>query len=245
MVSDGRAAGGGHEADGVTTARTGAASRGIRTRVAIIARHTAFVELFAAILDGSPDLVFVGSAADVQAGAHVVRRTRPEILLLDEDVVGSERYDSILALASAHHPTRILVLTGSSLRPDEVTAALAAGAGGFVRKRDSVYAVLRAIRAARDGEIVVELATFESIVMAHEPHAVDGAVSGALTPRELEVLGLMARGHDPQAIAQELGIRLSTCRGYEKSILAKLDVHSQLEAVVAATERGLVRHSPG
>jgi DNA-binding NarL/FixJ family response regulator len=62
-----------------------------------------------------------------------------------------------------------------------------------------------------------------------------------LTPRELEVLTLLGQGRDPRGIAKDLGVTLHTCRGYVKSILAKLNVHSQLEAVVVASRTGLIR----
>ena len=62
-----------------------------------------------------------------------------------------------------------------------------------------------------------------------------------LTPRELEVLRLLGDGRDPRGIAKELGVSLNTCRGYVKAVLAKLGVHSQLEAVVLATRAGLIR----
>jgi DNA-binding NarL/FixJ family response regulator len=62
-----------------------------------------------------------------------------------------------------------------------------------------------------------------------------------LTPRELEVLRLLGGGRDPRGIAKDLGVSLHTCRGYVKAVLAKLGVHSQLEAVVVATRTGLIR----
>jgi DNA-binding NarL/FixJ family response regulator len=241
VVSEARGDPGGHEPDDPTTSRRAASSQTPRSGVAIIAQHAAFVELFAATLDASPDLAFAGSAADLPDGVQLVRRTKPDIALLDDDVAGTDRTDAIRTLAGAHDSVRILVLASAPLGPDALTAALTAGARGFVRKRDSVHAVLRAIRAAKGGEIMVELATLESIMRSYPSPASYAAAAAALTHRELEVLSLMARGHDPQAIAEELGIRVSTCRGYEKSIMAKLDAHSQLEAVVVATELGLVR----
>jgi DNA-binding NarL/FixJ family response regulator len=241
VVSEAHDDSGGHEAGDFAMPRRGPATPGARWGVAIVAQHAAFIELFAAILDASPDLAFAGSAMDIRDAIQLVRRAKPEIVLLDDDVAGDDRSSAIGAMAAAHHGVRILMLTGAPVGPDEVTAALAAGARGFVRKRDSVHGVLRAIRAAKDGEIMVEVATLESIVRSHPSPPVYEASTAVLTQRELDVLALMARGHDPQAIAQRLGIRLSTCRGYEKAIMAKLDVHSQLEAVVVATERGLVR----
>ena len=214
--------------------------------MAIISQHAAFVELFAAILDGSPDLVFVGSAANARDGAQVVRRARPEITLLDEDVTDGSRLDSI----------KILVARPSGHTHARAQRGVAAGGRGHRGARGRrrwvrSQARLGARGAPRDpgGAGWRDRRRARDVRVDREGHAgrqrTTRPASGALTPRELEVLTLMARGHDPQAIAIELGIRISTCRGYEKSIMAKLDVHSQLEAVVAATERGLVRLPTG
>ena len=234
--------GGERESEGAGPSRRAPQSRTGRSRVAIVSEHVAFVELFGAMLDASPDLAFAGSAPDIRDGTQLVRRTRPEITLLDDDFAADDGFGTIRAMRDANPSSHLLLLTGSTLKLDDLTGALEAGADGFVRKRDSVHGVLRAIRAARDGEIVIELAMFTAIVDRARRSSPDPAADDPpLTPREIEVLELMGRGLDPQAIAEQLGIRLSTCRGYEKSIMAKLDVHSQLEAVVTATERGILR----
>ena len=114
----------------------------------------------------------------------------------------------------------------------------AAGAAGFLAKDGSLDDVLSALRTARRGSLILPatvLAEFSrpGIPVAPGPEA-------TLTPRELEVLRLLGQGRDPRSIAKELGVSLHTCRGFVKSILAKLDVHSQLEAVVVASRRGLI-----
>src|SRR5690242_4389841 len=152
------------ELSGAGPSRRAPQGRTARSRVAIVSEHVAFVELFGALLDASPDLAFAGSAPDLVDGVHLVRRTRPEITLLDDDFAAEEGFGPIRAIRDAHPTSHILLLTGTLLAPDELTGALEAGADGFVRKRDSVHAVLRAIRAARDGEIVIELSLFSAIV---------------------------------------------------------------------------------
>jgi DNA-binding NarL/FixJ family response regulator len=91
--------------------------------------------------------------------------------------------------------------------------------------------------------MVVDGSTLAAILgQLHRPAASPGPVPEipSLTRREQDVLGLMGDGLDPHSIAQELGISLNTCRGYQKGILSKLGAHSQLEAVVIATRRNLI-----
>jgi DNA-binding NarL/FixJ family response regulator len=104
--------------------------------------------------------------------------------------------------------------------------------------------VLTALRTARSGGMVVDGTTLSAVLdrVARLPlaRAPAPAAGSDLTDRELEVLRAMGAGKDPQAIATLLGVSLHTSRGHVKSILSKLDCHSQLEAVVTAIRRGLL-----
>ena len=103
------------------------------------------------------------------------------------------------------------------------------------------------IRTARTGAMVIDPRVRGRLVPAPRKAAEadnDRLVAPLLTPREQEVLGLLGAGMDARAIARTLSISLHTCRGYVKSVLAKLDCHSQLEAVVAAGRLGLLPPPP-
>jgi DNA-binding NarL/FixJ family response regulator len=216
-------------------------ARSVRTRIAVISEHVSFTELLAKVIEGIDDLAFAGAASSGRQAMSLVRRVRPHVVLIDAAMPDARWLDVLVELRRSAPTVRILVLIGD-LGLDGMVQALDAGASGFVHKKDSVDGVLRAIRAARDGEIAVD-----RVMLAHLLERRRGSVApahaalaGSLTTREIEVLGLMGRGLDPQAIAAELGIRLSTCRTYEKNILAKLEVHTQLDAVVTAIRRGLI-----
>jgi DNA-binding NarL/FixJ family response regulator len=206
----------------------------------------AFAELLGAVIDSSSDLEFAGAASSVREAVQLVRRSRPHVILLDARLPDGDGagVDPIAPLRHAAPGAKILVLK-SALDSDALARALDAGAAGFVRKRDSVHAVMRSIRAARDGEIVIQHSTLASILgRSREPSQAEPAAASRLTRREIDVLTLMGRGLDPQAIASQLHIRISTCRGYQKNILAKLDAHSQLEAVVIAIRQRLIPARP-
>ena len=124
-----------------------------------------------------------------------------------------------------------------------ISRAAAAGVCGFVAKTGAFGEVLSAIRTARSGSMVIDPTVLARLVPSQRKTAEeesDRMVAPLLTPREQEVLGLLGAGMDARAIARTLSISLHTCRGYVKSVLAKLDCHSQLEAVVAAGRLGLL-----
>ena len=217
-----------------TTARTG------RTRIAIVSGFVAFSELLAAVLDSTDDLSFAGAVRSIRDAPPLLRRSHPNVILVDGAVPDGTAITAIPTLLELAPLATVLVLA-DVLDARLLTEALEAGASGFIERKDSVDVVLRAIRAARDGEMVISREMLASVVERQRQAAgQDAGMAGLLTPREIEVLTLMGRGLDPNAIAVALDIRLSTCRGYEKSIMAKLDVHSQLDAVVTAIRRGLI-----
>ncbi|MDD0858223.1 response regulator transcription factor [Arthrobacter alpinus] len=124
--------------------------------------------------------------------------------------------------------------------------AAAIGVCAFWPKDGSLSSLLEALRHAQSGGFTVH-PSLVAHASAHWRLQDSVKVVAALTHRELEVLRLMAAGHDVRANAHALGIAENTCRGYVKSILAKLEAHSQLEAVVVATKLGLVpwQNTPG
>lgn len=211
------------------------------TRITIVDDHLAFAEPLAVVINASPDLSCVGIAASLAEGLALAERTQPDIVLLDVRLPDGEGTGAIPDFRARAPMAKVLVLTGH-LEPDVFARAASAGAAGFLRKEGPVSGILRSIRAARQGEVLVEQTTLAAILSQLRTEPTPPPVNTAmLTTRELEVLVLMGQGLDPHAIAERLQIRLSTCRGYEKNIMAKLDAHSQLEAVVVATRRGLIQ----
>jgi DNA-binding NarL/FixJ family response regulator len=213
-----------------------------RTRVVVVDDHVAFTECLAAVIETRPDLECPASAATIAEGVALAERLTPDVILLDVLLPDGDGIAAIPRFREACPGARILILTGH-MDLDILTRAASAGASGFLQKESPVDAIIRTVRAARDGAILVEQTTLASILAglrAGSPPSKRRAIEDLrLTARELDVLNLMGEGLDPHAIAKMLVISLHTCRGYEKSIMAKLDAHSQLEAVVVASRRGL------
>lgn len=207
-------------------------------RILIVDDHNTFAELLAEALDREADLCTVGSANNGRRAIELCDTLRPDLVVLDYHLP-DESGLSVAALILAQAPaTRIVMLTGDPT-PEVLERAASIGVCAFLPKDGSLIGMLDTLRHARVGGFMVHPSLVAQLSAQWRLHEYNPAVQ-ALTRRELEVLHLMARGNDVRANALTLGISENTCRGYVKSILAKLEVHSQLEAVVSATRLGLV-----
>ena len=214
-----------------------------KTRVLIVDDHLAFSGAVEMAINAQGDMISVGEAASVAAALDAVRREAPDVVLMDVHLPDGDGLEATKRIVELGLGTRVLILTAHT-DVEVMSRAASAGACGFLPKESSVGAVLRAIRSAGDGQMVVDGSTLAAILgrllrpATAPPDPLP--ITPPLTRREHDVLGLMGQGRDPHAIALELGISLNTCRGYQKSILAKLGAHSQLEAVVIASRRGVI-----
>ncbi len=222
----------------LTAAEERSAMPTARTRVLVVDDHRTFAELLSRALDAEDDLVCVGHAQDSAEAIAAVDRLRPDVVLMDVHLPDRDGISTSAELVRDHPDLKILILTAHASLAD-VERAAAAGASGFLAKDGSLTEVLNGLRTARRGSLILPdglLARLSAVVEQDR-----SMLHWNLTPRELEVLRLLGHGRDPRGIAKELGVTLHTCRGYVKGVLAKLGVHSQLEAVVLATRTGLIR----
>jgi DNA-binding NarL/FixJ family response regulator len=214
------------------------------TTVALIDDHQTLLDLLTFAISGQDDIEVVGTATTAAEGQRMVDRTGPDVVLLDFALPDQDGVTLAATLLDCHPDVRVVMLTASE-DADLISRAATAGASGFVAKSGALDQVLDAVRTARSGSMVVDPAYLARLGSAgRSPGRADGPPAPRrplLTPRELEVLELLGRGKDPRTIARELSISLHTCRGYVKSTLAKLDCHSQLEAVVTAGRMGILR----
>lgn len=207
-------------------------------QVLIVDDHTTFTELLLSALDREDDLSTVGTANSVRSAIELSEALSPDLVIMDyhlPDGSGLSAAARILAHAPA---TRIVILTGDPT-PEAIEQAAAIGVCAFLPKDGSLAGLLGTLRYARNGTFLVHPSLVAQLSARRRLQENDRAAA-SLTRRELDVLQLMASGNDVKANALALGISENTCRGYVKSILAKLEAHSQLEAVVTATRLGLV-----
>jgi DNA-binding NarL/FixJ family response regulator len=178
------------------------------------------------------------AATNAEARALLVT-TQPDVLLTDVRLPDGDGIDAARGLLRLQPDLRILVLTAYI---DAQLAGRVASVGGcgIIPKESSIATLLAALRRASAGEMTLERSVLSALVDHAQPARQPAAPATGLTERESEVLLWLGRGLDPQTIARRLGISVHTCRGHVKSILAKLQAHSQLEAVVKAIRLGLI-----
>ncbi|HYX60864.1 MAG TPA: response regulator transcription factor [Streptosporangiaceae bacterium] len=195
----------------------------------------------------SAGIQVVAEAADGQEAVAAALKHRPDVMLMDirmPEMDGLEATRRILASRSGEG-MRIIILTTFDL-DQYVYAALSAGASGFLLKDVSPEHLIAAVRLVRSGDALLAPSITRRLVerfAGHQPPAEVSADLSTLTPRELEVLGLIARGLSNAELAAELTLSEATVKTHVARILTKLQLRDRVQVVVLAYETGLV--SPG
>jgi DNA-binding NarL/FixJ family response regulator len=225
----------------------GEAGGTITTRCLIADDQAMVREGFAAVLAAQPGLLVVGQAADGAAAVDQAQRLRPDVVLMDVRMPvmdGLQATRQILA-AARPAPPRVLMLTTFDL-DEYVYAALRAGASGFLLKDATAAELVHAVRVVAAGDALLAPPVTRRLIadFARQPHSGPPPPSlSALTPRETEVLRLIAHGLSNTEISDTLVIAEQTTKTHVGRILAKLDLRDRAQAVVLAYETGLV--TPG
>jgi DNA-binding NarL/FixJ family response regulator len=212
-------------------------------RVLVVDDHRAVAESIAMAIDLQADMRCVGIAGTNAEARAVLLTSAPDVLLTDVRLPDGDGVEAARGLLALNPGLQILVLTAYS-EIDVLARAASIGVCGILPKETGISSVLSALRKAGEGEMSIESSVLSSLLdrlQESPPPAPAPPAPVLLTEREAEVLGWLSQGLDPQGIARRLGISVHTCRGHVKSILGKLEAHSQLEAVIKAMRLGLVR----
>ncbi|MGW0760263.1 response regulator [Streptomyces sp. NPDC002814] len=204
-------------------------------RVLLADDHPVVRDGLAAVLATQPDLTVVGEAA---TGAEAVRRTAslaPDVVLMDLQMPDMDGTAATAAIRAAHPQVRVLVLTTYDTDAD-ITAAIDAGAVGYLLKDTGRHELCEAVRTAARGGAALS-PTVAAKVLAH----MRGDRSAGLSGRELEVLSAVARGQSNKQIARALRLSEATVKTHLLHIYTKLDVADRTAAVTAALGRGIIR----
>jgi DNA-binding NarL/FixJ family response regulator len=200
---------------------------------------------FKMVLGAEPDLDIVGEAGNGAEAVDLARRLLPDVVLMDIRMPRLDGVGATRAIVEAKLPVRVLILTTFDL-DEYVVGALRAGASGFLAKDVPADDLVASIRTVAAGDAVVAprilkrlLGKFASVLpdpAADAPKGLD-----ALTDREREVLGQLARGLSNAEIAKELSVSETTVKTHVGHVLTKLGLRDRVQAVVLAYETGLVR----
>jgi DNA-binding NarL/FixJ family response regulator len=206
------------------------------TRVLIVEDHQVVADGLSALINDQEDMTVVGTAGSVSDSILRSTELMPDIVLMDFRLGDGTGADAGTAIRQVRPETRLIFLT----REDSDAArfaALEAGASGFIHKSQAAQHVVEAIRVVAGGG---SLFTPRSISALLSKRREVETQLDRLTPREKEVLRMMAEGAASRDIASRLGISYTTVRTHIRSLGSKLGVHSKLEAIVKARELALV-----
>ncbi|WP_020016163.1 response regulator [Promicromonospora sukumoe] len=188
------------------------------------------------ILDAEPDLEVVGEAGDGARAVELARSLRPDVVCMDVRMPGVDGLRATELVLRLPEPPRVLVVTTFE-HDGYVLDALTAGASGFLLKRAGADEMVQAVRTVAVGQSLLYPQALRDLVRTR-PRAASGAP--ALTPREREVLALVAQGMTNAEIATALVVGVETVRTHVASVLGKLRARDRTQAVVLGYRAGLV-----
>jgi two-component system, NarL family, nitrate/nitrite response regulator NarL len=189
------------------------------------------------VLSATGHIEVVGCAGTVADALRLAAQLAPDVVVMDYRLPDGDGLAAAAAIRGRHPATAVVMVTASD-HETLVTAAVEAGCSAYVTKDRAGREVVAAVETAARGDVA-----FPASVLARLLPRGTAAPrqTGALTPREVEVLRLMADGRSSRDIADTLVLSVSTIRNHTQNILTKLGAHSRLEAVTIATRQGIIR----
>ena len=213
-----------------------AGNDGDPTRVLIVEDHRVVAEGLAALINDQSDMKVVGNVGTVADTVEAATHLDPDVVLLDFRLPDGTGPDAAAAIRSLRPAAKMIFLTREDTEAAHF-AAVQSGASAFIHKSRAAAEVVSAIRDVARGKMLITPRTIASLISKRR--SIDAQLE-RLTPREKEVLRLMAEGLPSRSIAAELGISYTTVRTHIRSLGSKLAVHSKLEAIVKARELGVI-----
>jgi DNA-binding NarL/FixJ family response regulator len=196
---------------------------------------------FRMILRAEPDIDVVGEAADGRQAVEQARRLKPDVVLMDIRMPDLDGIEATRKVTALDPPARVLVLTTFDL-DEYVYESLRAGASAFLLKDAPEQQLVAAVRVVADGGSLFSPSVTHRLIERFARGSSSAPLGlGELTPREQQVLRLVARGRSNAEIATELVVSEHTAKTHVASILQKLELRNRVQAVVLAYESGLIR----
>jgi len=208
-------------------------------RILVVDDHAIVRKGLVAVLETEPDMVLVGEAADGGEAVEKTRQLLPDVILMDLVMPKMDGIQAIIEIKKIFPKARILVIT-SFAEDDKVFPAIKAGASGYLLKDSSPEDLVSAVRQIHRGEVSLHPLIARKLISELKQEKKDAKSSAQpLTEREVEVLGLIARGFSNQEIADRLFVSETTIRFHVSNILGKLHLANRTQAVLYALREGL------
>ena len=211
-----------------------------RARLIIADDHELARAGLRSMLADEPDLEIVGEAKNGLEAVNLCQRFRPDLVLMDVRMPQLDGFSATMTITGEYPATRVVIVTIHD-KPDYLFEALKAGAAGYLLKDATRQEILSAVRRVLRGEILLH-PDLAARALRHLACGIgqDGATVDRLTPRELEVLRLLAQGKTNREIADQLTVSVGTVKVHVEHILSKLGVADRTQAAVRAIELGLL-----
>ncbi|HEX6354403.1 response regulator transcription factor [Actinophytocola sp.] len=210
-------------------------------RVLVADDHAAIRAGLTMILDGAPDVEVVAEAADGAAAVRKAAALRPDVVLMDVRMPGTDGLEATRQVIEAG-TAQVIVLTTFDM-DEYVYGAMRAGAAGFLLKSVDATRLVESVRLVAAGDGVIEPSVTRRLMAAFASAPTPVAPPGLddLTQRERDVLVCLGEGLSNQQIARRLGVGEATVKTHVSRVLTKLDLRSRVQAAVLAKDAGLVR----
>jgi DNA-binding NarL/FixJ family response regulator len=212
-------------------------------RVLVVQDHALLASAIAKVLDSHDDLTVCGIARSGHEAANLAAKEKPSVVLMDFRLPDSSGPVAAAKILSAI-PEAVIVFHSAEESEAALLDAIDAGATAYLTKSATADQIIEAVRRASVGEVLIPVALFAKAIVRQRKVVTDRQVREKLlaefTPRELDVLRLLAEGNDTGALAGRLGIARHTVEWHVRHVIEKLGVHSKLQAVIAAARVGLI-----
>ncbi|MET7757939.1 response regulator transcription factor [Streptomyces sp. NPDC005389] len=206
-------------------------------RVLLVDDHQVVRRGLRTFLEVQDDIEVVGEASDGAEGVARAEELRPDVILMDVKMPGTDGIEALKRLSGLDNPAKVLVVT-SFTEQRTVVPALRAGASGYVYKDIDPDALAGAIRSVHAGHVLLQPEVAGALLSQDDSHGGTGRGS-TLTEREREVLGLIADGRSNREIARALVLSEKTVKTHVSNILMKLDLADRTQAALWAVRHGL------
>jgi len=209
-------------------------------RILVVDDHPVVREGLVAIIDAQDDMTVVGEAGDGAQAIAIYKAARPDVVLMDLAMPGTDGVQAIEGMRAFDSDARVVVLTAYDT-DERILRAVEAGARGYLLKGAPRDEIFRAVRVVNLGGSLLEPAVAGKLLNRVGDILRGEGIEEELTPREQDVLNLMARGFRNKEIAFELHITERTVKFHANAIYRKLDVGGRTEAVSKALQKGMVK----
>jgi len=214
----------------------------------VIDDHTLFRDGIRRLLDGEPDIEVVGEASDAVEGLEKIRNLRPDVVLMDIGMPGMSSFEAARLIERNCPNTRTIFLT---MYEDEeyLLQCLEVGAAGYLLKDAPSYKLIDAVREVSKGQKYISQRIMEKLVedFHARPRGSHKRVarSSMLTPREREVIKMLAEGNSVKEIAKLLGLSVKTIEAHKFNLMRKLGIHNKAQLVTYAIQKKILKMPAG